>query len=76
MSEEPNTGEWNRLADRLERLCEDIEKLLKVVDSHDLRLREVEKGLVRVQTIAAIAGAIGAAALSVITAKLFGGGGG
>ena len=33
MGDEANTGEWNPLADRLERLCEDIEKLLDICDN-------------------------------------------
>lgn len=61
------------LAERIERLCVDIEKLLAVIDQHDLRLRAVEQGLVRMQTIATILCAIGGAALSIVAAKIFGG---
>lgn len=70
----PNSPPRDILAERIERLCEDIEKLLAVIDQHDLRLRAVEQGLVRMQTIATILGAIGGAALSIVAAKLFGGG--
>lgn len=71
----PSSPTRDLLAERIERLCEDIEKLLAVIDQHDLRLRAVEQGLVRMQTIAAILGAIGGAALTVVAAKLFGGAG-
>ncbi len=71
----PNSPPRDILAERIERLCEDIEKLLAAIDQHDLRLRAVEQGLVRMQTIATILGAIGGAALSIVAAKIFGGAG-